>query len=420
MSHDEKACVNCGEDRSGDDPKRCPRCGASDSMVGDWCSACGRERRVDPEASPRAQNALPGVDREENPGEFAGVTASATSQADLWRKFQGACWDCGSTAHLEAPRTSDDPPVVTINMQTPKPKLLGGHVHGCPECFEKVPCDEVCDLELDLFKDGETPCGSYATCDACEAKRVSETATPHHRAIGGKPTSCASADEQITVLGREVERLTEALRGIASVARAHDDHGIEHVVNEALAGGPRRPTATLTEDERAELKRLRRSTLADLPRLFDEIGDAMASFEASSTSEDERAGARGCLRLVAKIRDRWLGGQSRESPITTADDAWETRNDGQRVRKDRWETGIRRIVGILYGNRTEFEVDEVVEYVRVLWRAAKVAADIHALRKVSGAVVIKGDDAFSTFAELGRAMSALRSSRNGDEGSKSQ
>jgi hypothetical protein len=130
-------------------------------------------------------------------------------------------------------------------------------------------------------------------------------------------------------------------------------------------------------------------------------------------------------RLSNALRARWkaeaeVSELRRESPITTADDAWETRNDGQRVRKDRWETGIRRIVGILYGNRTEFEVDEVVEYVRVLWRAAKVAADIHALRKVSGAVVIKGDDAFSTFAELGRAMSALRSSRNGDEGSKSQ
>jgi hypothetical protein len=94
-----------------------------------------------------------------------------------------------------------------------------------------------------------------------------------------------------------------------------------------------RPTATLTEDERAELKRLRRSTLADLPSLFDEIGDAIASFEASSTSEDERAGARGCLRLVAKIRDRWLGGEGRERAITNdGEAACETCERGQPAR----------------------------------------------------------------------------------------
>ena len=38
----------------------------------------------------------------------------------------------------------------------------------------------------------------------------------------------------------------------------------------------------------------------------------------------------------------------------------ETRDDGVIVRKDRWEFGIRRIVALLWGNRKEFEIDDVV------------------------------------------------------------
>ncbi len=49
-----------------------------------------------------------------------------------------------------------------------------------------------------------------------------------------------------------------------------------------------------------------------------------------------------------------------------ADEEFEVRADGVRVRKDRWQTGIRRIVALLWGNRHEFEVDEVVEAVRKL------------------------------------------------------
>jgi hypothetical protein len=40
------------------------------------------------------------------------------------------------------------------------------------------------------------------------------------------------------------------------------------------------------------------------------------------------------------------------------------RADGQTVRVDRWEIGVRRIVALLWGNRQDFEVDEVVEAVR--------------------------------------------------------
>lgn len=48
------------------------------------------------------------------------------------------------------------------------------------------------------------------------------------------------------------------------------------------------------------------------------------------------------------------------------DDMYETRQDGKRVHKARWEVGIRRIVALLWGNEREFEIDEVVEAVRAL------------------------------------------------------
>jgi hypothetical protein len=47
-------------------------------------------------------------------------------------------------------------------------------------------------------------------------------------------------------------------------------------------------------------------------------------------------------------------------------DEYEVRADGKRVRKDRWQVGIRRIVALLWGNRKGFEIDEVVEAVRAL------------------------------------------------------
>ena len=44
----------------------------------------------------------------------------------------------------------------------------------------------------------------------------------------------------------------------------------------------------------------------------------------------------------------------------------EVRRDGKTVRKDRWEIGIRRIVALMWGNRHEFEVDDVVDAVAKL------------------------------------------------------
>lgn len=45
-------------------------------------------------------------------------------------------------------------------------------------------------------------------------------------------------------------------------------------------------------------------------------------------------------------------------------DEYETRADGQRVRKDRWQTGFRNIASILGMVREEFEIHEIVEMVR--------------------------------------------------------
>lgn len=45
---------------------------------------------------------------------------------------------------------------------------------------------------------------------------------------------------------------------------------------------------------------------------------------------------------------------------------WEVRADGKRVRTDRWQIGIRRIVALLWGNQREFEIDEVVKAVHRL------------------------------------------------------
>lgn len=54
---------------------------------------------------------------------------------------------------------------------------------------------------------------------------------------------------------------------------------------------------------------------------------------------------------------------------------YETRADGERVRKDRWEVGMRNIAGILTGPRAGFEIDDIVEKVRVLAKEARADYD---------------------------------------------
>lgn len=53
--------------------------------------------------------------------------------------------------------------------------------------------------------------------------------------------------------------------------------------------------------------------------------------------------------------------------------------DGAAVRKDRWEWTVRRIVALLWGNRKEFECDEVVEAVRALVPCPHAEGDDEAL-----------------------------------------
>lgn len=50
----------------------------------------------------------------------------------------------------------------------------------------------------------------------------------------------------------------------------------------------------------------------------------------------------------------------RAAPPQPADAEYEIRHDGQRVRRDRWELGFRRIVSIVVGNRADFDIDAIV------------------------------------------------------------
>lgn len=66
--------------------------------------------------------------------------------------------------------------VVQINVPALPPKRRGDHVHACPECYEYVPCNDVCSTEPDLTLDDGTPCGAHVTCDECVAKSVDDLA----------------------------------------------------------------------------------------------------------------------------------------------------------------------------------------------------------------------------------------------------
>jgi hypothetical protein len=72
---------------------------------------------------------------------------------------------------------------------------------------------------------------------------------------------------------------------------------------------------------------------------------------------DPQSGVNRALALIT---------ESAAPPAPQEPPEFETRDDGKVVRRDRWELGIRRIVALLWGNRHEFEVDDVVEAVRKL------------------------------------------------------
>jgi hypothetical protein len=54
---------------------------------------------------------------------------------------------------------------------------------------------------------------------------------------------------------------------------------------------------------------------------------------------------------------------------------YEFREDGKIVRKDRWETGIRRIRSALGDHRREFEIDDVIQAVKALIAAVPPRSD---------------------------------------------
>lgn len=89
---------------------------------------------------------------------------------------------------------------------------------------------------------------------------------------------------------------------------------------------------------------------------------------APAAASDEREALRSALELAANdLREAMVevdAALAARAPQAAAE--FETRADGETVRADRWQVGIRRIVALLWGNRHEFEVDEVVEAVRKL------------------------------------------------------
>jgi hypothetical protein len=45
------------------------------------------------------------------------------------------------------------------------------HYHGCPECYEKYPCEMKCSIEYDL-QDGDREFGAYCICDECQKEKT--------------------------------------------------------------------------------------------------------------------------------------------------------------------------------------------------------------------------------------------------------
>ena len=76
------------------------------------------------------------------------------------------------------------------------------------------------------------------------------------------------------------------------------------------------------------------------------------------------------LRLIentlAAIRTRESAKDSLQVGVGDERDAWEIREDGKRVRKDRWQDGFRSIVSIVRGPRGSFEIEDIIELVRAV------------------------------------------------------
>lgn len=88
---------------------------------------------------------------------------------------------------------------------------------------------------------------------------------------------------------------------------------------------------------------------------------------------------------------------------------YETRSsDGERVRKDRWETAIRNIAHLFYGPDKAWEIDDVVAHVKRLWEADSTSQAL----KVPPAVDLYPDDEakYGRKAGMNRAPDDLPSS----------
>lgn len=70
---------------------------------------------------------------------------------------------------------------------------------------------------------------------------------------------------------------------------------------------------------------------------------------------------------------------------------YEFRADGKLVRKDRWEMGIRRIVGLLDMDIREFEIDDIVNEVMYRVNALELCEE-HKERISEGLARFPGDD----------------------------
>ena len=67
--------------------------------------------------------------------------------------------------HRELP----EGPVLEIHMQSDSwDDLFGNHVHLCPECFEDVPCADLCSWNGESRTNNGTPSCHPVICDRCK------------------------------------------------------------------------------------------------------------------------------------------------------------------------------------------------------------------------------------------------------------
>ncbi len=64
---------------------------------------------------------------------------------------------------------------------------MNGHIHACPKCYRRVPCDYPgCDyVEADLTLDDGTLCGPHVICDDCGTPPAPQGTAPAAKRIYG-------------------------------------------------------------------------------------------------------------------------------------------------------------------------------------------------------------------------------------------